>query len=101
MSDNLKKFMEEVSKDKTLMERAKKADVDALVAMAKELNLELTEEDLKAPEMGELSDDELASVAGGVGYCECAFSGDGASDGLSCGCYILGNGEGNVKNDKY
>ena len=55
MSDNLKKFMEEVSKDRALMEKAKNADADRLIAIAKEINLELTEEDLKAPEKEELS----------------------------------------------
>ena len=91
MSDNLKKFMEEVSKDRALMEKAKNADADRLIAIAKEINLELTEEDLKAPEKEELSDDELAAVAGGGG-CFCGLAGLGRYDGIDCRCALGGAG---------
>lgn len=99
MNEKLKKFMEEVSKDADLANKINTASKETIIEIAKAKGIELTEEDFAIPANQELSDDELAAVAGGVGYCECAFSGDGAGDGLSCGCYLLGNGEGNVKND--
>lgn len=56
-----------------LIEKAKAAkSVEELLAIAKENDLELTEEDaelyLKTRETGELSDDELSNVAGGAAY---------------------------------
>lgn len=91
MTVNLKKFMEEISKDDTLLEKAKKADKAELLAMAKELNLELMEEDFMNPEIESLSEDELAAVAGGGG-CGCAVGGIGEYDGIQCSCVVLGTG---------
>ena len=99
MNEKLKKLMEELSKNPELADRMKSMSKNEVIEAAKELNIELTEEDFEIPADHKLSVDELSAVAGGVGYCECAFSGDGAGDGLSCGCYLLGSGEGNVKKD--
>ena len=59
-----------------LIAKAKKtATVEELLALAKENQVELSEEDAKMyfellhPKTGELSDDELDNVAGGVLLC--------------------------------
>lgn len=47
-----------------------------IIGLLKEYGVELTAEDLKAPD-GELSDDELESVAGGKIRCICMSRGTG------------------------
>ena len=92
MNEKLKKLMEEASKDSVLAERIKSADKDEIIIIAKELNIELTEEDFKLVENQELSESELEAVTGG-GDCECAVFGNGSEDGLDCGCVIGGFGD--------
>ena len=102
MTENLKKFMELASADKTLGERVGSADKEMLFIIAKENGIELTEADF-APPLGELSDDELETVAGG-GECYCALGGGGTKDGAHgyaeqywggldvCACVVAGFG---------
>lgn len=91
MTENLKKFCEEVSKDRNLTERLKNADEAALLAVAKELNLELTEEDFQESGEAAMSEDELGAVAGG-GWCGCGLAGLGRFDGIECKCPGAGLG---------
>lgn len=66
MTENMKKFLELVSKDKALCENVCTAQKDTLFVIAKEIGFELKEEDLAAP-CGELGDDEFDAVVGGGG----------------------------------
>ena len=67
MTENMKKFLEEISGDKEFLDRVEAAETpQAMIALAAEKGFALTEEDLAAEEAaGELSDDELDEVAGG------------------------------------
>ena len=114
MSENLKKFLELLANDKELEAKAlacnelgeEKGKV-ALMALAKENGIELTEADLEKkaePTSGELDDDELDAVSGGAatgnerGFCLCPAAGGGggkdADDGntFGCACVIYGQG---------
>ena len=92
MTENMKKFLEAVSKSKELGEKASTMDKDALVAAAKELGIELTEADFTQPD-GEMNADELETVAGG-GICRCGVGGGGVrkGDNNPCGCAFYGIG---------
>ena len=105
MSDNMKKFMELVSKDENLKQKMQSFNdmepekaIQASIALAKELGIELSEADFAEKKSGgELSDDELDAVAGGGG-CGCAFGGGGNGtdrwgDDYTCGCVGYGQGE--------
>ena len=82
MSENLKKFLEAVSKDENLREKAeafvKNADKEQAIAaainLAKQLGIELAEADFEAPEE-EISEEELAVVSGGNLYNRCHLIG--------------------------
>ena len=91
MTDNLKKFLEEISNNDDLKEKVSNATKDTIISIAKEKGIELTEEDFAIPANQELSDDELDAVAGGES-CICAFAGASDGDGLSSFCFILGGG---------
>ncbi len=95
MNENLKKFLEKVSEDKALAEKVNaNNDPAALIALSKELGVELTEADLKKP-VEELSDDELDTVAGGGDVsCACAMGGGGTKDtnDKTCACVLAGVG---------
>lgn len=95
MNENLKKFLEKVSEDKALAEKVNaNNDPAALITLAKELGVELTEADLKKP-VEELSDDELDTVAGGSDVsCACAMGGGGTKDtnDKTCACVLAGVG---------
>ncbi len=105
MSENMKKFLELVSKDETLKQKMQAfkdmepADaISAGITLAKELGIELTEADFaKEKSGGELSDDELDAVAGGGG-CGCAGAGGGGgtdiNDGDTYGCACVAYGQG-------
>lgn len=92
MSENLKKFLEAVSANEKLAEKAGESSREELLAMAKELGLALTEEDFWQ-ESKELSDDELDAVAGG-GTCVCVVGGGGkrSANDKSCACFTGGWG---------
>ena len=68
MTENMQKFLEAAGKDEALTEALNSADApEDVLAKAKELGFELTEEDLRAATpTGELSDEELEDVAGGI-----------------------------------
>lgn len=92
MTENMRKFLETVSRSEELCAKANGAGKDELTAMAKELGIELTEADFEQP-AGELSDDELDAVAGG-GACACVAGGGGTEkkkDG-KCACFFTGVG---------
>ena len=68
MSENMKAFVEKISKDEALASKLKGLkDPQQIIAFAKELGFELTLDDLKnkAEGMVELDDDALEVVAGG------------------------------------
>lgn len=95
MSDNMKKFLEAVSKSEELTAKVGSMGKDELLALAKELGLELTEADLEKPAAEELSDDELDAVAGGGDVsCACAMGGGGTKDSndKTCACVLAGAG---------
>ena len=80
MNENLKKFLEEASKNEELKAKlAALTDKDTVAAkaveLAKEYGFALTAEDFQPADGAELSLDELDSVAGGW----CLFAGGGSS----------------------
>ena len=94
MTENMKKFLELVSKNEELCAKVGEADKEALIAMAKELGVALTDEDFEKP-TEELSDDELDTVAGGGDVsCACAMGGGGTKDSndKTCACVLAGAG---------
>lgn len=95
MTENLKRFLELLSKDPQLTARASDAKGEELLAIAQELGTPLTLEDFgKLSEPGqELSDDELDAVVGG-GRCTCAVGGGGKKDAQNkvCACVVYGQG---------
>lgn len=99
MTENMKKFMELVSKDEALCAKTVSADKVVLIALAKKLGIVLTEADFVQPAV-ELDDTELDAVAGG-GVCACVLGGGGTADGSStsnvsdavCACVLGGSGE--------
>ena len=71
MNENLKKFLEEASKNEELKAKLaaltdKETAVDKAIEIAKEYGFTLTSEDFKPADGAELSLDELDSVAGGA-----------------------------------
>jgi len=102
MSDNMKKFLELVSKDENLKQKMQSFNdmepekaIQAGIALAKELGIELSEADFTEEKSdGELNDDELDAVAGG-GDCACIAGGGGTvyddSDHF-CPCIVYGQG---------
>ena len=103
MSDNMKKFLELVSKDEALKKKLQTLNdmepekaIQAGIALAKELGIELSEADFANEKSdGELNDDELDAVAGGD--CGCAFGGGGSGTDnygkeYTCGCVAYGEG---------
>ena len=69
MTENMTKFLEEAEKDEALSQALENVDSEeALIALAAEKGITLTEEDLTADELptGELDDDDLEDVAGGM-----------------------------------
>lgn len=95
MTENLKKFLEKVSEDKALAEKVgAEKDPAALIALARELGVELTEADFARP-VEELNEAELDTVAGGGDVsCACAMGGGGTKDGndKTCACVLAGAG---------
>ena len=96
MTDCMKQFLEEASKDKDLIEKLNNAETsEEVIALAAETGFTLTEEDLK-PDAGiqDVSDDELDAVAGGKA-CYCAVGGGGEADSNEkvCACVLVGAGE--------
>ena len=116
MSENLKKFFESVSKDEVLQEKMNALSVDRenavayIIALAKEIDIELSEADFAQPD-GEISEDELETINGGGcptagtvnNSCYCAAAGGGGGkqkdeDIWGCACVAYGQG-GDAKDD--
>ena len=94
MTENMKKFLELVSGNDELYRSFSNATKEDIVALARELGMELTEADFSQPNV-ELSDDELDVVAGGA-KCECPVYGagnDSGADEKTCVCVLGGGGE--------
>ena len=94
MSENLKAFLRRVSGDALLTERLKAAaDYDAIIALARELDLPLTLADIEPPS-NELDEEELEAVTGGERVCGCAVGGGGVAEGdkPACACVVYGHG---------
>lgn len=86
MTENGKKFLEVLSTHEELKERANKAQTkEEVMELAKELGVTLLEEDFVKTDSEELSEEELAAIAGGKGLCLII----GVQPG-SCGCFIVG-----------
>ena len=94
MNENLKIFLEAVSKDEALSAKVSaEKDANALVALAKDMGFELTASDFERS--CELDDDELDDVSGGSDVsCACAMGGGGTKDSndKTCACVLAGGG---------
>ena len=92
MTENMKKFLEAVSKSDELYAKINTMDKAAIIAAAKALGIDLTEADFA--QNGEMDDDELEVVAGGE-ECGCAFVGGGnGNTNAEKTCYcVAGGGE--------
>lgn len=94
MTENMKKFLELVSANEELCAKVGTAQKEELIAMAKELGVELVDADFEKPAV-ELADEELDGVAGGGDVsCACAMGGGGTKDGndKTCACVLAGAG---------
>ena len=97
MTENMKKFLEAVSAKEELVEKLNNATEEEVLALAKELGVELTKEELL--EQKEVSDDELEAVSGGATReCVCIAGGGGKKGGNDkvCACVAGGVGYGYV-----
>lgn len=110
MTDQAKRFLDEVSQDKAFIEKLTSAGTPGeVIALAAEKGYTLTEEDLKPETAGvKLDDDELNAVSGGTGCgcwgyglgktdsgeraCNCIVYGEGLVYGKSCACFQVGAG---------
>ena len=87
MNENLKKFLEEASKNEELKAKLaaltdKETAVEKAIEIAKEYGFALTAEDFQPADGGELSLDELDNVAGGWCFIAgCCLSPGGTYDG--------------------
>ena len=100
MTDNMKKFLEMISKDVEAGKKAGTLEKDALVAYAKELGVELTEADFVTPD-AELSEDELVAIHGGGEQQDWAdFNNCSGSNGQQdCFCTAGGGGQADENGD--
>ncbi|MBE5781792.1 MAG: Nif11-like leader peptide family natural product precursor [Clostridiales bacterium] len=93
MTENMKKFLEAVSKNGELAAKVSTLTKEDLLALAKELGIDLTEDDFA--QKSELNDDDLEAVAGGWTDCFCIAGGGGKADedGKACACVAFGGGQ--------
>lgn len=97
MTENMKKLMEAISANPELAERLENATKEDVIAIAKELGIELTDADFEQ-QPSELSDDELDAVAGGVkGDCFCPIVGGGTKNDYAKACACVYGGAGKWK----
>lgn len=96
MSENMKKFLEAVSKDEELTKKVGSMDMNELLALAKEQGMELSAADFEKPTDQSLDDDDLDVVVGGSSdvSCACAMGGGGVKDSndKTCACVLAGAG---------
>lgn len=100
MTENMKCFLEKVSEDKALAEKASKLEKDELIVLAKEMGVNLTEADFVQTE-SDISEVELTSVTGG-GNCYCV-AGGGGTDGekdSACACVFAGWGRSTERHER-
>ena len=94
MTENLRNFLEAVSKDEELSAKINAMDKEAIISVAKTLGIELTEADFV--QEVELGDNDLDAVAGGKD-CVCVLGGGGEGGGewnnKTCACVIGGGGQ--------
>lgn len=105
MTEGIKKLLEIASRNEELKSRLNNASKEEIIALARENGIILTDADFA--QSGEISDDELAAVAGGAGAnsscsrggvdirntsCSCSEQGVGVTDTLVCGCILGGSG---------
>ena len=125
MSENLKQFFHLLANNPEIKEKAlacnelgKEKGLLALIELAKEQGMELSEADFEAPKE-EISEEELAVVSGGKlferscpeagqeadGWCFCVVPGGGGGtmldDGAICGCACVGYGQGGDAKDDH
>ncbi|MBQ3484829.1 MAG: Nif11-like leader peptide family RiPP precursor [Clostridia bacterium] len=94
MTENMKKFLEAVSKNEILAKKINTMTKEDLLALAKELGVELIEADFEKPD-GELEDNELDDVVGGADCCACVLGGGGTKEAMGgdvCACVVYGHG---------
>ena len=102
LSENLQTFLEMASKDESICARVNAANQEELIAIAKELGVELAKEDFAACTT-ELDDDELKTVSGGSDVnCVCAMGGGGTKDDndKTCACVLAGVGYTDEKSER-
>ena len=94
MTDNMRRFLENISSNE---EDRKKvcslASNEEIIAFAKEKDFTLTDEDFEKAD-GELSNDELEAVSGGVEICGCVAAGASQSDKVVDLLMCVGMGSG-------
>ena len=92
MPENMKRFLELVSRNDEIAKKLNDMSREEIIATAKQLGVALAEEDFA--QAAELSDDDLDAVAGG-GVCACVLGGGGTEDksDKTCACVLGGGGE--------
>ncbi len=94
MTDNMKRFIENISQNAELLAKVNRMDKAEFIAEARRQGIELTDADFASESDAELSEDELDAVAGG-GKCACIAGGSGTEDNdncLNCVCVMGGQG---------
>lgn len=99
---NVMKFYEEISKSEELSAKvSQEKDVNVLIAMAKDMGIELEASDFE--QNNEISDDDLDAVTGGSDVsCACAMGGGGTKDvnDKTCACVLAGVGYDDTKSER-
>lgn len=99
MTSSMEALLTILSGNKELSQKFTQLDQISMIAAAKELGITLTEADFAPADEGEISENELETVAGGK-ECYCAIGGGGTSSNKNedtCGCAIVGVGMENKK----
>ena len=108
MTENMKKYLELISKDEKAQKKLNEQEPasiqeakEKIIKDAAEKGITLTEEDFaETADIGELSEDELDAVAGGK-KCYCAVGGGGESSYATqktCACVVGGSGMYDIPN---
>lgn len=90
MTENRKKFFEALSANEEMLEKAKKAQTkEEVVEIARELGITLTAADFVNKDGKEMTEEELAAVAGGLAdFCFIV----GVTETEGCVCAVAGVG---------
>ena len=95
MTENMRRFLEAISRDEALTAKIGAMGKDELLALAKALGIPLTDADLEKHAVQALDDDDLDTIAGGGDVsCACAMGGSGTKDenDKTCACVMAGAG---------